>query len=184
MGLNPAGITFKRRKQIFNTDGSVAQLNRASDYGSEGCGFESRRNHTKGHLFGCPFSFVINYFGNDIELDPIEHWKCDRIQAGGGVRSTKPLLKCTIKIEVPKARQNSVTPSGFWNSSCRLAGVSCFAALRTSPPAYALSPLRGWHSVYVLVNFYIVPIFMVITYLLFLRFSLTTSPSPKGEGSY
>ena len=25
--------------------GSVAQLNRASDYGSEGCGFESRRNH-------------------------------------------------------------------------------------------------------------------------------------------
>ena len=27
--------------------GSVAQLNRASDYGSEGCGFESRRNHKK-----------------------------------------------------------------------------------------------------------------------------------------
>ena len=25
--------------------GSVAQLNRASDYGSEGCGFESRLNH-------------------------------------------------------------------------------------------------------------------------------------------
>ncbi len=28
--------------------GSVAQLNRASDYGSEGCGFESRRNHNFG----------------------------------------------------------------------------------------------------------------------------------------
>ena len=28
-----------------NGNGSVAQLNRASDYGSEGCGFESRRNH-------------------------------------------------------------------------------------------------------------------------------------------
>ena len=27
--------------------GSVAQLNRASDYGSEGCGFESRRSHKK-----------------------------------------------------------------------------------------------------------------------------------------
>ena len=27
--------------------GSVAQLNRTSDYGSEGCGFESRRNHKK-----------------------------------------------------------------------------------------------------------------------------------------
>ncbi len=32
--------------QIGN--GSVAQLNRASDYGSEGCGFESRRNHKNG----------------------------------------------------------------------------------------------------------------------------------------
>ena len=32
---------------IRKTDGSVAQLNRASDYGSEGCGFESRRNHKK-----------------------------------------------------------------------------------------------------------------------------------------
>ena len=31
--------------------GSVAQLNRASDYGSEGCGFESRRNHL--------FSFAV-----------------------------------------------------------------------------------------------------------------------------
>ena len=28
-------------------NGSVAQLNRASDYGSEGCGFESRRNHKR-----------------------------------------------------------------------------------------------------------------------------------------
>ena len=28
--------------------GSLAQLNRASDYGSEGCGFESRANHEKG----------------------------------------------------------------------------------------------------------------------------------------
>ena len=26
-------------------DGSLAQLNRASDYGSEGCGFESRGSH-------------------------------------------------------------------------------------------------------------------------------------------
>ena len=35
--------------QIRNEEprGSVAQLNRASDYGSEGCGFESRRNHSK-----------------------------------------------------------------------------------------------------------------------------------------
>ena len=28
-------------------DGSLAQLNRASDYGSEGCGFESRGSHKK-----------------------------------------------------------------------------------------------------------------------------------------
>ena len=42
--------TFAPAKQIRETSkmqewGSVAQLNRASDYGSEGCGFESRRNH-------------------------------------------------------------------------------------------------------------------------------------------
>ena len=30
-----------------NNNGSVAQLNRASDYGSEGWGFESLRNHRK-----------------------------------------------------------------------------------------------------------------------------------------
>ena len=33
--------------ELLIQGGSVAQLNRASDYGSEGCGFESRRNHTK-----------------------------------------------------------------------------------------------------------------------------------------
>ena len=43
--------------------GSVAQLNRASDYGSEGCGFESRRNHkeqemeTESLLSSLHFSF-------------------------------------------------------------------------------------------------------------------------------
>ena len=31
--------------QSQNGYGSVAQLNRASDYGSEGYGFESRRDH-------------------------------------------------------------------------------------------------------------------------------------------
>ena len=32
---------------LFKEHGSVAQLNRASDYGSEGCGFESRRSHRR-----------------------------------------------------------------------------------------------------------------------------------------
>ena len=36
-------VKLRRMQRI----GSVAQLNRASDYGSEGCGFESRRNHKK-----------------------------------------------------------------------------------------------------------------------------------------
>ena len=34
-----------RKSDNEELNGSVAQLNRASDYGSEGCGFESRRNH-------------------------------------------------------------------------------------------------------------------------------------------
>ena len=41
-------------KDYFNKglrlrNGSVAQLNRASDYGSEGYGFESRRSHKRFH---------------------------------------------------------------------------------------------------------------------------------------
>ena len=36
-----------RKSDNEELNGSVAQLNRASDYGSEGCGFESRRNHKK-----------------------------------------------------------------------------------------------------------------------------------------
>ena len=45
-----------KERQLSSKDatikiGSVAQLNRASDYGSEGCGFESRRNHKEFRLF-------------------------------------------------------------------------------------------------------------------------------------
>ena len=41
--------------------GSVAQLNRASDYGSEGCGFESRRNHKREEIERFPlFAFVVS----------------------------------------------------------------------------------------------------------------------------
>ena len=39
--------TRKSKSDNEELNGSVAQLNRASDYGSEGCGFESRRNHEK-----------------------------------------------------------------------------------------------------------------------------------------
>ena len=40
-GSNPSSPTKPNR------DGSLAQLNRASDYGSEGCRFESCRSHTQ-----------------------------------------------------------------------------------------------------------------------------------------
>ena len=39
-GSNPSAPTWEK-------DGSLAQLNRAFDYGSKGCGFESRRSHDK-----------------------------------------------------------------------------------------------------------------------------------------
>ncbi len=39
--------------------GSVAQLNRASDYGSEGCRFESCRSHEKRK---CQFAHSLFYF--------------------------------------------------------------------------------------------------------------------------
>ena len=45
-------------------NGSVAQLNRASDYGSEGYGFESRRSHKRFHE---------NYKGIKIEKEDVIH---------------------------------------------------------------------------------------------------------------
>ena len=44
--MNQRGVCYIMTKSDNEElNGSVAQLNRASDYGSEGCGFESRRNH-------------------------------------------------------------------------------------------------------------------------------------------
>ena len=42
--------------------GSVAQLNRASDYGSEGCGFESRRNHEMQRMASKVNTFARYFF--------------------------------------------------------------------------------------------------------------------------
>ena len=39
-------LAIKKHTQLQIKIGSVAQLNRASDYGSEGCRFESCRSHT------------------------------------------------------------------------------------------------------------------------------------------
>ena len=58
LAVRKKGITFAL---AYNGKGSVAQLNRASDYGSEGCGFESRRNH-KGKARGRKLVFVLRAF--------------------------------------------------------------------------------------------------------------------------
>ena len=42
IGLNPIGVTYYKS---YCKEGSLAQLNRASDYGSEGYRFESYRSH-------------------------------------------------------------------------------------------------------------------------------------------
>ena len=44
-GSNPSAPTQEK-------DGSLAQLNRAFDYGSKGCGFESRRSHVLAKVSG------------------------------------------------------------------------------------------------------------------------------------
>ena len=46
-----------RKSDNEELNGSVAQLNRASDYGSEGCGFESRRNHKNRKIFSLFFYY-------------------------------------------------------------------------------------------------------------------------------
>ena len=49
-------------------DGSVAQLNRALDYGSRGCGFESRRSHQESfRFFSEAFLFVLIPFKEGFE---------------------------------------------------------------------------------------------------------------------
>ena len=50
--------------KISQNDGSLAQLNRASDYGSEGYRFESCRSHKTGgspHGFLLVFSYIFSY---------------------------------------------------------------------------------------------------------------------------
>ena len=52
-----------KRKKV----GSVAQLNRASDYGSEGYGFESHRSHEKGlNVFIQSFFHIRMFLGMSI----------------------------------------------------------------------------------------------------------------------
>ncbi len=45
-GINNLLYLCTRNSEQWLQFGSVAQLNRALDYGSRGCGFESRRSHT------------------------------------------------------------------------------------------------------------------------------------------
>ena len=59
--------------------GSVAQLNRASDYGSEGCGFESRGSHTEGWSWRPSFFHFPNLKSKCLEFKLIlgkrqYHW--------------------------------------------------------------------------------------------------------------
>ena len=68
--------TFAPAKQ--KRIGSVAQLNRASDYGSEGCGFESRRNHERKSLaeflrgfFLLKWSIASKYLADNLEFSKI-----------------------------------------------------------------------------------------------------------------
>ena len=45
--MNPAGVTLLYYSLFLKGLGSLAQLNRAFDYGSKGCRFESCRSHKK-----------------------------------------------------------------------------------------------------------------------------------------
>ena len=52
-------LAIKKHTQLQIKIGSVAQLNRASDYGSEGCRFESCRSHKKRILLHVTSSFLL-----------------------------------------------------------------------------------------------------------------------------
>ena len=66
-------LAIKKHTQLQIKIGSVAQLNRASDYGSEGCRFESCRSHSdyqiykKENVISLTFSFFILLLFNTIK---------------------------------------------------------------------------------------------------------------------
>ena len=55
-------------KRIVKSNGSLAQLNRASDYGSEGYRFESCANHEKGELPAHLFRVYTPHTSREIAL--------------------------------------------------------------------------------------------------------------------
>ena len=62
--VNPAGITKEKLEEENLFSFFERFLCKISPWQGQGSTKSIRRNHTKGHLFGCPFSLVINYFGN------------------------------------------------------------------------------------------------------------------------
>ena len=57
--MNPVGVTLLKLMSCFEENGSVAQLNRASDYGSEGYRFESCRSHKGSRKAICEILFFV-----------------------------------------------------------------------------------------------------------------------------
>ena len=74
-------FSTKKKKKILllqcKNVGPVAQLDRAPDYGSGGCGFESRRVHIfffmKAYLFILSFSIIIFIFTSTSCKRPVEY---------------------------------------------------------------------------------------------------------------
>ena len=117
--------------QIRNEEpwGSVAQLNRASDYGSEGCGFESRRNHFKERKskdflsFFCIFGFfsylwqkftimedsVLNKYLDEIGKEELltneQERELSQKILNGDERALSKLVEANLKFVVSIARQ-------------------------------------------------------------------------------
>ena len=67
------------------------------------------REIRKHRVFEIPYFFL----GHDIEFDPMERWKCDRIQAGGGAKRN-PCLLCQQQIKPRRGDRNSVGPSALF----------------------------------------------------------------------
>ena len=72
-------LAIKKHTQLQIKIGSVAQLNRASDYGSEGCRFESCRSHSdyqiykKENVISLTFSFLFYYCSTQLMDHIMDH---------------------------------------------------------------------------------------------------------------
>ena len=97
--LTSRGSAVRIRQRPRNNVGSVAQLNRASDYGSEGCGFESRRSHKS--LKSCLGGYQSGQMGQTVNL---------LVVTFGGSNPSPPTAAIPVQVDADSLLHAKMSP--------------------------------------------------------------------------